>query len=119
MKPCWEVDGLTDPTSNKATASDGSIRSEDQSFDFSNSSNNPFIVEADADGSGRFGLLALLLSMVIFAAAAAAGAQMLELVRQGTTPRAAFAMFTLMAPVVLVTFVSVGRSVAIWIRDRT
>ena len=85
-----------------------------------NTSNNPFDVVHEADGPPRwrFGLFSLMLAMLVFAVVAAAGNQLLHAVDQGTSPRAVFVMFTLIAPVMLVTVVSLVRGLAVWIRSR-
>lgn len=111
-KRYWEVGGLNN---RKHTSSRG-IESEvgDQ-----NTSNNPFDVVHEDDGPPRwrFGLFSLMLAMLVFAVVGAAGNQLLRAVSQGTSPRAVFVMFTLIAPVMLVTVVSLARGLAVWLRS--
>ena len=85
-----------------------------------NPSNNPFAATADQRPRSRwrFGLFSLMLAMMVFGVIGVAGNQLLRAVRQGASPKAAFVMFTLTAPVMLVTIVSLARAIAEWARNR-
>lgn len=52
-----------------------------------------------------------MMSMLVFAIIGVGLNQLVRVVRQGTTPKAAFALATLVAPVLLVTLISAVRAI--------
>lgn len=102
---------LTDPGKDPGETSKSSEQNPD---------NNPFADQGRPapQPTWRFGVFSLLMATFVFAVMGAVGNQLLQLVRRGTTPKAAYAMFTLMAPVILVTVVSLARSFTVWFHRR-
>lgn len=58
----------------------------------------------------------MMLAMLVFSVIGVAASQLMRAVKQGTSPKVVFVMFTLIAPVMLVTLISLARGVAMWVR---
>ncbi len=69
-------------------------------------------------GYPRFGLFTILLVMVVFSVMAAAGHYLMVAMRSGTSPKAIFIIFTLAAPMLLVTALSLLRAAVRWLSRR-
>ncbi len=72
----------------------------------------------DPRGYPRFGLLTALLVMVVFSVMGAAGHYLMVAMRSGTSPKAVFIIFTLAAPMLLLTALSLVRAAARWLSRR-
>ena len=93
----------------------------------SNPTDNPFVTKS-ASGSSqpaaaeappwRYGLFSLMLAMLVFSVIGVAASQLMRAVRQGTSPKVVFVMFTLTAPIMLVTLISLARGIAVWVRGQ-
>jgi len=57
-----------------------------------------------------------MLAMLVFSVVGVAANQLMRAVQQGTSPKVVFVMFTLTAPVMLVTLISLARGIAVWVQ---
>ena len=69
-------------------------------------------------GYPKFGLSTMLLVMVVFSVMGAAGHYLMVAMRSGTSPKAVFIIFTLAAPMLLLTALSLMRAVVRWLSRR-
>ena len=65
----------------------------------------------------RFGLASMMLVMLVFCVMGSAGFYLVRAVRQGTSLKAVFIIFTLAAPMLLLVVLSTYRQVLTWIRQ--
>ena len=66
----------------------------------------------------RFSLLSLMLTMLVFVFIGAVGGRMRAAVDGGTSPRVFFIFFTLIAPMLLLVLLAIGRNLVIFLRLR-
>jgi hypothetical protein len=63
----------------------------------------------------RFGLATLMLAMLVFSVMGAAGFYLVRGIRQGTSLKAVFVIFTLAAPMLLLVALSAYRQILVWL----
>ncbi len=80
-----------------------------------NSPTKPPVPPAASGPRPRYGLLSLLLVMFVFCMMGAAGRYLMLALREGTSPKAVFVIFTLAAPMLLVVVLNIIRLLVRWI----